>query len=223
MLKLHNVSVYFKNKTGLFDINLSVEKGEFMYLVGPTGAGKTTLLRSIYMDLPLDDGTIEFAGYNSSSIKRRQIPYLRRQIGNVFQDLKLLDDRTVFDNVIFALRSAGATSRDAKKKAVKALTGVGLFSRRNNRLEELSGGELQRLCIARAIANQPQIILADEPTGNLDPGTARSIFELLHKLNQRGITILTATHNYQIIREFPGRVVYLNNGRIQNRPEPEGR
>jgi len=216
MIKLHNVSVYFKNKPGLIDINLSIKKGEFVYLIGPTGAGKTTLLRTIYHDLKPDDGFVQFGKYHSKKIKPRQLPFMRRQIGIIFQDFKLLDDRTVYDNVIFALRATGSLSIEAKKKTVRALTNVGLLSKRNNMLDELSGGELQRLCIARAIANQPVIIIADEPTGNLDPNTAHGIFELLYRLNQRGSTVLTATHNYKIVHDFPGRIIYLEEGRQVN-------
>ena len=216
MIRLHNVSVYFKDKPGLIDINISIKKGEFVYLIGPTGAGKTTLLRTIYHDLKPDDGFVQFGKFNLNKIKARQIPFMRRQIGIIFQDFKLLNDRNVYDNVIFTLRATGSSSKEAKKRAVKALTNVGLLSKRNNTLDGLSGGELQRLCIARAIANEPVIIIADEPTGNLDPNTAHGIFELLYKLNLRGSTVLTATHNYKIVHDFPGRIIYLEEGRQVN-------
>ena len=214
MLQLHNVSVFFNKSAGLKNANLSVSKGDFLYITGPTGAGKTTLLRTIYLDLVPQQGHVTFQGFNSLSIKKKHIPLLRRRLGIVFQDFKLLDDRDVFDNIIFALRVTGASSRESKKRAIKALTKVGMISKRNSSINELSGGELQRVCLARAIANNPLIILADEPTGNLDPDTAREIFSLLQNLNRRGIAIIVATHNYKLIDEFPGKVVQMQHGSI---------
>jgi len=213
MLSLNNVSVYFKDRIGLLNVSIGVNKGDFVYIVGPTGAGKTTLFRTIYMDLMPDDGFVEFGEYNSLNIKRRRIPYVRRQIGVVFQDLKILEERTTFDNIVFALGAIGLSSRSAKMKAARALKKVGLMSKKDSYPFELSQGEVQRICIARAIANDPLIILADEPTGNLDPKTAHKIFLLLKKLNERGITVMTATHNYRIIKNFPGRIIFLKNGR----------
>jgi len=213
MLSLNNVSVYFKNHAGLLNISIGVNKGDFVYIVGPTGAGKTTLLRTIYMDLIPDEGYVQFGEYSSLTIKRRRIPYVRRQIGVVFQDFKILEDRTAFGNIVFALGAIGLSLRTAKEKAIRALTNVGLKSKKDSYPFELSQGELQRTCIARAIANNPLIILADEPTGNLDPKTAHEIFSLLKKLNERGIAVITATHNYRIIRDFPGRIIFLKNGR----------
>jgi len=213
MLSLNNVSVYFKDHAGLLDVSIGVNKGDFVYIVGPTGAGKTTLLRTIYMDLMPDDGFVQFGEYNSLMIKRRRIPYLRRQIGVVFQDFKILEDRTAFDNIVFALGAIGVSSQTAKGKATRALKNVGLMSKKDRYPFELSHGEIQRVCIARAIANDPLIILADEPTGNLDPKTAHGIVSVLRKLNERGIAVITATHNYRIIRDFPGRIIYLKNGR----------
>lgn len=213
MLSLNNVSVYFKDQVGLLNVSIGVNKGDFVYIVGPTGAGKTTLFRTIYMDLMPDDGFVEFGEYSSLNIKRRRIPYVRRQIGVVFQDLKILEERTAFDNIVFALGAIGLSSPTAKMKAARALKNVGLMSKKDSYPFELSQGEVQRICIARAIANDPLIILADEPTGNLDPKTAHKIFSLLKKLNERGITVMTATHNYRIIKNFPGRIIFLKNGR----------
>jgi len=214
MLKLTDVSVTFKNGGGLSHISLTINKGEYVYIVGPTGAGKTTLLRTIYMDVIPNSGEVEFAGFSSLSLKRRQIPFVRRQIGVVFQDFKILGERDAFDNIYLVLRATGSSARDARKKTIRALTNVGLLSKRDNHPEELSGGELQRVCIARAIANNPLLLLADEPTGNLDPETGRNIFSLFKQLNERGITAIIATHNYPLVKEFPGRIIYLENGRM---------
>ena len=170
-------SVIFNQSAGLKNANLSVSKGDFLYIIGPTGAGKTTLLRTIYLDLIPQQGHITFQNFNSLSIKKKHMHLLRRNLGIVFQDFKLLDDRNVYDNIIFALRAAGASSRESKRRAIRALTNVGMLSRRDSTVDELSGGELQRVCIARAIASNPLILLADEPTGNLDPDTAtRNLF-----------------------------------------------
>jgi len=212
MVILYNISVSFNGNAVLRNVSLCIQDGEFAYIIGPSGAGKTTLLRTIYLDVIPDKGIVQVGDFNSLSIKRKQIPLLRQKIGNVFQDFKLLDDRSAFDNVAFALRVTGAPAKRAKKKTLRALTAVGLLSKRDCMPRHLSGGELQRACIARAMALDPMIILADEPTGNLDPDTAREIFILLKKINKQGTAVLTATHNYRIIEEFPGRVFRIENG-----------
>jgi len=212
MIRLKNVSVYFGETAALYKINLRIKKGEFVYIVGSSGAGKTTLLRTIYMDIIPNTGFVQFGKYNSETIKKRRIPYLRRRIGNVFQDFKLLEDRTILENAMFAVRVTGATVITAKKRAIKALTSVGLLAKKDKYPHELSGGENQRACIARALANDPVIILADEPTGNLDLETGKDIFKLLKKINENGTAVVTATHNYQIINAFPGRIIFLEDG-----------
>ncbi len=212
MLNLHNVSINFGQSPGLKKINLSVSKGDYLYIIGPTGAGKTTLLRSMYFDVPLKKGHITFEHFNSLSLKPNQIASVRRRMGIVFQDFKLLSDRNVFENITYALRATGSSSRNAKRKTIKALTSVGMLTKRNSEIGELSGGELQRVSIARAISNDPLVIFADEPTGNLDPETAREIFMLLQTLNRRGIAIVVATHNYKLIELFPGKVIALDLG-----------
>jgi len=220
MIRLNNVSVRLNGKAVLSKVSLKINKGEFAYLVGPSGAGKTSLLRTIYMGLIPDEGTVSAGRYNSDTIKRRKIPYLRRRIGIVFQDFKLLEDRSIFDNVAFALRVTGTGTREAKIRTIKALTSVGLLTKKESMPNELSGGELQRVCIARAIVNNPVIVLADEPTGNLDPETGRDIFNLLKKINSEGTAVLTATHNYGIISEFPGRIIYIENGKLVKKDPP---
>jgi cell division transport system ATP-binding protein len=216
MLILFNVSVDFNNKPTLKKISLRINDGEFAYLVGPSGAGKTTLLRTIYRDIVPESGIIQVGDFNSADIKKKEVPYLRRKIGIVFQDFKLLEDRSIFENVAFALRVTGVSSGIAKKKTLKALASVGLHAKRDHLPANLSGGEIQRASIARAMILNPTIILADEPTGNLDPETATEIFKLLKKINEQGTSILTATHNYRLIKDFPGKIFRMEQGRLVN-------
>ena len=181
------------------DLNFKVNDGEFVFVTGPTGSGKSTLLRLIYMDIFPNRGKVIVGRFDSRKIKKRQIPYLRRRLGIVFQDFKLLDDRNVFENVAFALYLTGAKRKEINRKVLMALTEVGLSHKKNSMPDELSGGEQQRVAIARAIVNEPFLILADEPTGNLDPDTSTEIIELLKRINLRGTSIIMATHNYSII------------------------
>ncbi|MFC1557262.1 cell division ATP-binding protein FtsE, partial [candidate division KSB1 bacterium] len=169
---------------------------------------------TLYMDVIPSSGTVWVGQYNSETINRKRIPYLRRKIGIVFQDFKMLDDRSILENIMFACRITGKSAKHSKKTALKMLASVGLLDKRNNIPVELSGGEHQRVCIARALVNDPQIILADEPTGNLDPETGCEIFKLLKKINDTGTAVLIATHNYEVVREFPGRVIRIEKGRI---------
>jgi cell division transport system ATP-binding protein len=214
MITISNISVHYNKKRILKNINLDISRGDFLYIIGPSGAGKTTFLRTIYMDIIPDEGYVLVEKFSSDTIKRRKIPHLRRKLGIIFQDFKLLEDRSVYDNIIFALKATGVTGAECKKRTVKALTNVGLFEKRERLPGELSGGEMQRACIARALANEPIILIADEPTGNLDPETSKEIFRLLKKINKLGTAVLVATHNYKIIRQFPGKIIYLKNGRI---------
>lgn len=209
MIKCTNVSFAFDEHLIFSDVNLSIEKGEFVYFVGETGCGKTTLMRLFYMDLLPTSGVVKVDTFSSASLRKRKLHILRRKLGIIFQDYKLLDDRCVFDNLTFALRAVGYSGRDVKMQATQALTQVGLIHRRNSPIEELSGGEQQRLSIARAISKDPIAILADEPTGNLDPATSEDILTLLKKINLGGTTILLATHNYELIRKFPARTVAI--------------
>jgi cell division transport system ATP-binding protein len=221
MIEFFNVSVQSKNKPLLKQVSLKIHKGEFVYLIGKTGAGKTTLLRLIYMDLFPTKGNVIIDKYSSSNIILGQIPFLRRKVGVVFQDFKLLPDRTVYDNIAFALRVIGFKRREVKSKVLNILTQVGLNHRRYHMPELLSGGEKQRVAIARALVNEPFILLADEPTGNLDPDASKSIIELLERINKSGTAVCMATHNYDLIKNAPHRTIVLENGEIHYDLAPE--
>ncbi len=221
MIEIFNVTVHIGSRKVLDSVSLRIDKGEFVYLVGKTGAGKTTLLRLIYMDLFPQRGNVIIDRFSSSTIRRRQIPYLRRKVGVVFQDFKLLTDRNVYDNVAFALQVVGEHRREIKSRVLSVLTRVGLHHKRYHMPQSLSGGEQQRVVIARALVNEPFILLADEPTGNLDPEASSDILELLEDINRSGTAILMATHNYQLIRKFPHRTLMLEEGRLQELPLEE--
>lgn len=214
MIDLQDVSVSFDGQLVLDQVKFSLKTGEFVYLVGPTGAGKSSLLRLLYMDLKPDSGVVTVAGFDSSKAKVREIPFLRRRIGVVFQDFKLLEDRDVYENVAFALYVTNSKRSEIKKRVLLALADVGLSHKRLQMPHELSGGEQQRVVIARAIVNSPPLLLADEPTGNLDPAASNEIMELLLKINMRGTAILMATHNYELVRKFPARIVQLKEGKL---------
>lgn len=214
MIEFFNVSVMSQNRQLLKQITLKIKNGEFIYLIGKTGAGKTTLLRLIYLDLFPSQGNVIVEKYSSSNIRRNQIPYLRRKVGVVFQDFKLLPDRNVYDNISFALQVIGTKRREMRSRVLSVLTQVGLNHKRNHMPELLSGGEKQRVAIARALVNEPFILLADEPTGNLDPDASRDILELLERINKGGTAVCMATHNYDLIRFAPHRTVVLDDGQI---------
>lgn len=216
MIRIHNLKMKYSTGDGLSSVNLEVKKGEYVYLVGPSGAGKTTVLKMIYMDEFPSQGYVIVENYNSLDIKVREIPFLRRKLGIIFQDFKLLDDRDVFENVAFALRVTGARRKDIKKKTLRALAEVGLSHKSRKMPNELSGGEQQRVAIARAIVNEPSILLADEPTGNLDPKTSVEITHILDKVNARGTAVLMATHNYELVNNTSRRVVSIKDGRTLN-------
>jgi len=215
MIEFFNVSVVTQNRQLLKQVTLEIHRGEFIYLIGKTGAGKTTLLRLIYLDLFPSQGNVIVEKYSSSNIRRSQIPYLRRKVGVVFQDFKLLPDRNVYDNIAFALQVIGTKRREMRSRVLSILTQVGLNHKRYHMPELLSGGEKQRVAIARALVNEPFILLADEPTGNLDPDASRDILELLERINKGGTAVCMATHNYDLIRFAPHRTVVLDDGQIQ--------
>jgi cell division transport system ATP-binding protein len=214
MIEFFNVSMEKGNRYLLKNISLKINKGEFVYLIGKTGAGKTTLLRLIYLDIFPSKGNVLIDRYSSSNIKKRQIPYLRRKVGVIFQDFKLLPDRNVYDNIAFALRVIGTRRKEIKSRVLNILTQVGLNHKRYHKPQMLSGGEKQRVAIARALVNEPFILLADEPSGNLDPEASRSIMELLERINKSGTAVCMATHNYDLIRLAPHRTLLLENGEI---------
>ena len=212
MINCTNVGFAYDERLIFSEVNLSVSKGEFVYIVGETGCGKTTLMRLLYMDLLPTEGIVNVDSFSSKTIKRRKLHRLRRKLGIIFQDYKLLDDRSVYDNVTFVLQAVPHNGiLDVKMRAIQSLTQVGLLHRKNSPVDELSGGEQQRLSIARAIVKDPVAILADEPTGNLDPATSADILTLLKKINLGGTTILLATHNYELIRKFPARTIMIKN------------
>jgi cell division transport system ATP-binding protein len=214
MIELSNVCVAFDGQVVLDRLSLSMRDGEFVYLVGATGAGKSSLLRLLYMDLKPDSGSVNVLNYNAETTATKDIPRLRRKLGIVFQDFKLLEDRDVHENVAFALYVTNTSRSDIKKRVLHALADVGLGHKRNQMPHELSGGELQRVVIARALVNAPSLLLADEPTGNLDPAASSEIMELLRKINMRGTGVLMATHNYDLVRKYPARVIQLKDGRL---------
>jgi cell division transport system ATP-binding protein len=214
MIDLKNVTVSYDGQHVLDRLNLSVAQGEFVYMVGQTGTGKSSLMRLLYFDLYPSTGTVKIANYNSATLTNRQIPLIRRRLGIVFQDFKLLEDRNVYDNVAFALFVTNARRSEIKKTVLHVLADVGLSHKRNHMPHELSGGEQQRVVIARALVNEPIVLLADEPTGNLDPTSSAEIMELLRKINMRGTAVLMATHNYELVKKYPARVVQLKDGKL---------
>lgn len=215
MIELINVSKTYANGVDvLYNVNLNIGKEEFVFIVGPSGAGKTTLMRLLYRGENPSSGKVIVDRINVAELDAEQVPYLRRNIGVVFQDYKLLPKRTVFENVAFALRVTGAPRSTIRRKVMQSLELVGMLRRANAFPNELSGGEKQRACIARAIVNNPPILLADEPTGNLDPATSWDIIQLLEKINKRNTTVLVATHNKSIVDDMKRRVVALENGRV---------
>jgi cell division transport system ATP-binding protein len=213
MLSINHVDYEFPNQPVFKDLNLQVDEGEFVFLIGKSGVGKTTLLRMIYMDCIPQNGFVSVRDYSSDDLRDRDIPKLRRKLGIVFQDFKLLEDRNVFDNLAFVLQVTGVPKKLIKRKIFHALSDVGLSHKQSNMPHELSGGEKQRVAIARAIINDPFLVLADEPTGNLDPETAEEILEILRKINSRGTSIIFATHNYDLISRFDSKIIRLENGK----------
>lgn len=214
VIAFKNVSVTYDYRTILNGINFSLENGEFAYLIGQTGAGKSSFLRLIYRDLIPDSGSVRVADFDVTSISRKEIPYLRRRLGIVFQDFQLLPDRTVYENVAFSLKVTGTKKSYIKQRVLEVLGMVGLSHKRKSMPEDLSGGEQQRVVIARSLANEPRIMLADEPTGNLDPKASASIMELLEKINNRGMAVLMVTHDYNTVKKYPYRTLKLENGGI---------
>jgi cell division transport system ATP-binding protein len=198
----------------LRDVSLQVAKGQFIFLVGPSGAGKSTLLRLIYMDEVPTDGQVVVGPFVSTKMNRKKIPFLRRRIGVVFQDFKLLEDRNVFENIAVAMHVVGEKSYTIKKHVMHILSQVGLYHKRNDYPETLSGGEQQRVAIARAIVNSPSVLLADEPTGNLDPDVTEEILKLLFRINSSGTAVLMATHNLALVESFGQRILYLDKGML---------
>lgn len=221
MIKLKNVSkIYPNGARALSNINMEIGKGEFVFLVGQSGAGKSTLIKLLYREEIATRGSVFIDNINLVRLKPSQVPLLRRKIGIIFQDFKLLGNKTVFENVAFAQRVIGKTSREIRTNTMNMLKLVGLAGKHNAFPNELSGGEQQRVCVARAIINKPQILIADEPTGNLDQVTAWGIMELLNQVNRMGTTVVMATHAMHIVERMKKRVIKIEEGKVvEDRPE----
>lgn len=216
LLSLQNIIVKREENIILNGASLVVQPGEFVYLIGRVGSGKSTLLKSIYADLPLSEGEGRFDDFDLKRIKRKQIPYLRRELGIIFQDFQLLTDRSVVKNLEFVLRATGWKDKKLIQKRIsEVLEQVGLESKGYKLPHELSGGEQQRIVISRALLNKPKMILADEPTGNLDPTTGEQIISLLREIGEAGTSILMSTHNYALVKKFPARIVKVEGGKLQ--------
>ena len=214
MIKFENVTATYTENVGVFNLSFHIPKGELVFLMGPTGAGKSTVLRAIYRDISITDGTLLINGEDVGKIRKRHVPRFRRKIGMVFQDYKLIPDRTVFENIALPLHIEGVSKKHIKDKVYDIGEKVGLKKRINNYPSQLSGGEKQRVSIARALVKEPLVILADEPTGNLDPNVSDEILDLLEIATESGAAVLMSTHNFPLIQPRRKRFIELNEGRL---------
>ena len=215
MIEFKNVSKVYNNGTeALRNLSLSIAKGEFVFIVGSSGAGKSTFLKLIMREEVPNSGEIVVNGRKLSTVRKRDVPYLRRTMGIVFQDFRLIDKMTVYDNVAFAMHIVGASDREIRKRVPYVLGLVGLEKKMDNHPAELSGGEQQRVGLARALVNNPSMIIADEPTGNVDPAMSYEIVDLLNEINRRGTTVLMVTHEHDLVKRFPRRVIEIQGGTV---------
>ena len=215
-IQINNVTVSYGPNVILDNIDFTLDNSEFCYVIGKTGAGKSSFLKLIYRDVIPDSGIVHVADFEVSRLPEKQVPFLRRRLGIVFQDFQLLPDRNAFENVAFALQVTGNSKSFIKSRVLEVLGLVGLSHKRNSMPDDLSGGEKQRVVIARALANEPRLLLADEPTGNLDPDASKSIMELLLQINNRGMAVLMVTHDYNVIKKFPKRTIEIDNGQLRS-------
>lgn len=215
IIDLKNLSVFQRNILVLSEVNLTIDKGEFVYLIGKTGTGKSSLLKTLYAELPVIEGEAEVVGHNLNKIRKNEVPYLRRKLGIVFQDFQLLSDRSVNENLKFVMKATGWKDKNEMNERIEdVLDKVGLKTKGFKMPYQLSGGEQQRVSIARALINDPELILADEPTGNLDPETSSGIMALLIDISKSGRAVLMATHNYALMEKFPSRTLKCENGKV---------
>jgi cell division transport system ATP-binding protein len=214
MIQLYRVTKYYEGVPALSDVSFDVEKGEFVFLTGPSGAGKSTLLKVIFCAEHADEGQIIIQGMNTFNLKSSTIPYLRRNMGFVFQDYKLLPHKTVFENITLALKVVGTPYGEIERRAFQVLKKVGMHDKRHLTPPKLSGGEQQKVAVARALVNEPQVLLADEPTGNLDLQSAQEVFRLFRDINMKGTTVLVATHDRDMVRKMRRRIISMERGRI---------
>lgn len=212
VIRLHNGQLYHQKSLVLSDVNLKILPGEFIYLIGKTGSGKTTLLRSLYADIPYNEGQGTVAGFQLEKLSKKNIPFLRRKLGIIFQDFQLLTDRTVHDNLSFVLKATGWKNKKLMEKRIEEVLKMVMLETKSFKMpHELSGGEKQKVVIARALLNDPLVIIADEPTGNLDPEISDEIVRLLHQIKDEGTSVIMATHDYSFMQKFQGRVIRIEN------------
>ncbi|SHE27515.1 cell division ATP-binding protein FtsE [Atopostipes suicloacalis DSM 15692] len=223
MIEMKNVSkVYGNGITAIHDLSVQIEQGEFVYVVGPSGAGKSTFMRLMYREVLPTKGTVSVGDFDINEMKEKNVPFLRRQVGVVFQDFKLLPTLTVFENIAYAMEVLEKSTRQIEARVEEVLKLVKLEHKTDMYPNELSGGEQQRVAIARAIANMPRVLVADEPTGNLDPDTSAGIMKILETINAQGTTIIMATHNSEIVNKYKHRVIVIDDGRITRDEEKGG-
>lgn len=213
LLSFEDVEFSYNNQSVFTNLNFEMHSSEFLFLIGKSGVGKSTLLQMIYMNILPFSGVVRVGEYDSDSIRPKQIPLLRRKLGVIFQDFKLLEDRNVYENLAYVLNVTNTPHREAKRRINDVLNDVGLSHKRLNMPNELSGGEQQRVAIARAVINDPFLVLADEPTGNLDPETSNDILNILQKINKKGTAVLVATHNYDLVKKANEKIIKLEDGR----------
>ncbi len=215
IIRTKDVSIFQEHQSVLNDVTFALEKGEMVFLVGRTGSGKSSLLKTLYADLPLRMGEMEVVGFDLRKIKRKEVPFLRRKLGIIFQDFQLFQDRTVDENLHFVMKATGWTDKSKMKtRATEVLMRVGLGSVGNKMPHQLSGGEQQRVVIARSLINEPLLLIADEPTGNLDPEVSEGIFKLFKEINKSGTALLMATHDHSLVSNHPGRILKCENGKL---------